>query len=213
MSALAFAITDARPAAQTASPGVVFRLQIDNPGPRVHALLLRCQTRIEVRARRYAPDEQPRLYELFGDPAQWDRTLHAVTWAHTSLAVPSFDQHIVVDLPVACTYDLEVAAAKYFHAIRDGDVPLDFLFSGSMFRADGGRLQVEPVSWACEASFRMPARVWHATMEQFFPGGGWIRLQRDTLDRLQAYRGRNAAVTWDEALDRLLDGAAAEEPV
>lgn len=208
---LAFAITDAHPASPTASPAITFRLQIDNAGGRVHALLLRCQARIEARVRRYAADEQQRLYELFGSPSQWERTLHAVTWAHTALVVPSFDQHVAVDLSVPCTYDLQVASAKYLHAIRDGVVPVSVLFSGSMFRTDGERLCVEPVPWECEASFPMPARVWRDAMDQFFPGGGWIRLQRDTLDRLQACRGRCAAATWDEAIDRLMEQAAPQE--
>jgi hypothetical protein len=34
-------------------------------------------------------------------------------------------------MPVTCTYDLEVVAAKYFYALEDGEVPLEFLFSGT----------------------------------------------------------------------------------
>jgi hypothetical protein len=39
------------------------------------------------------------------------------------------------DLPVGCTYDMEVAASKFLHAIRDGVVPLQFLFSGTLMPA------------------------------------------------------------------------------
>jgi uncharacterized protein DUF6084 len=199
------------PSAHTAAPGVTFRLRLENvSGGRVHAIALRCQTRIEPRSRRYTKDEQARLYELFGDVSQWDRTLRGVTWAHSSLVVPSFEGRIEVDLPVACTYDLEVGSAKYLHAIRDGDVPLVFLFSGSIFNVNAGSFCVEPVPWDLEAAYRMPARVWHSTMEQFFPGGGWLRLQRETIDRLQAFRGRHAVVTWDEAIALLLQHDAAE---
>jgi hypothetical protein len=176
---------------------------------RVHAIALRCQVRIEPRGRRYTRDEQHRLYELFGDISQWERTLQGVTWAHTTLVVPSFDRCIDVDLPVACTYDLEVASAKYLHAVRDGDVPLLFLFSGTLFNNG----QIEPVPWDLDASFRMPARVWQTAIDQFFPGGGWIRLQRDTIDRLQAFRGTQAVVTWDQAMERLLALAAAKETI
>jgi hypothetical protein len=59
----------------------------------------------------------------------------------------------------------------------------------------------------------MPARVWQTTMDQFFPGGGWIRLQRETIDRLQAFRGRHAVLSWDAAIDRLLQHAAPEQVV
>jgi len=208
MTALAITVLGAQPARQTAAPAIVFRLRIEEiAGRRVHAIGLRCQTRIDPRGRRYTKDEQRRLYELFGDVSQWDRTLQAVTWAQSSVLVPSFERLIEVDFPVPCTYDLEVASAKYLHAIREGDVPLLFLFSGSMFTADPApsTFSVEPVPWDLEASFRMPAQVWQSTMDQFFPGGGWLRLRRDTIDRLQAFRGRQAVVTWDEAIDLLLE--------
>src|SRR5438067_4115736 len=117
MTRLTITITDARPAQQTAAPAITLRLRIEElAGARVHAIALRCQTRIEPRGRRYTKDEQARLYELFGAVSQWDRTLQGVTWAHSSFVVPSFERRIDIDLPVACTYDLEVASAKYFHA-------------------------------------------------------------------------------------------------
>jgi hypothetical protein len=37
-----------------------------------------------------------------------------------------------------------------------------------------------------------------------------VRLQRDTIDRLQEFRGRHAVVTWDEAIDLLLQQGASE---
>jgi hypothetical protein len=214
MSRLAVRVLGAQPSPQMAAPGVTFRTRIEEiGGGRVQAILLRCQTRIEPRGRHYTADEQARLLELFGDVSQWDRTLRGVTWASSTLAVPSFDGRIDVDLPVDCTYDLEVASAKYLHAIRNGDVPLVFLFSGTIFGLRDGALSVEPVPWDLEASYRMPARVWASAMEQFFPGGGWVRLQRETIDRLQAYRGRSAVVSWDEAIDRLLRDARTGELV
>jgi hypothetical protein len=223
---LAMTVLEARPSAQTAAPGITFRLRVENVAEtRVHAIALRCQVRIEPRGRRYSGAEQQRLYELFGDVAQWDRTLRGLTWWHATLVVPSFDRRIEVDLPVPCTYDLEVASAKYLHAVRDGDVQLLFLFSGTVFAAQRTSAAptlaartppavfIEPVPWDLEASFRMPARVWQAAMDQFFPGGGWVRLSRETIDRLQAFRGRQAVVTWDETIDRLLAQARSEETV
>jgi hypothetical protein len=214
MTTLTVDVLGAEPSPHTAAPGITLRLRIEElAGGRVHAVALRCQTRIEPRGRRYSTAEQTRLYELFGDVAQWDRTLQAVTWAHSSVVVPSFDRRIDVDLPIACTYDLQVASAKYFHAVRDGGVPLVLLFSGTIFTVNANGLCAEPVPWDLEASYRLPAAVWQAAMDTFFPGGGWLRLQRETIDRLQAFRGRQAVVTWDEAIDRLLQRAAAEEIV
>jgi len=208
---LAFTMLAARPSAQTASPSITFRLRIEDlSGEPIHALALRCQARIEPRGRRYTHEEQARLYELFGDASQWGRTLQPLTWSQVAVLVPAFANRIDIDVPVPCTYDLEVASAKYLHGLRDGDVPLAFVFSGTAFRtaADGPGFAIDPVPWDREAPFRLPAAVWHATMDQFFPGGGWMRVRRDTLDRLQAFRGQHALVSWDDAIDRLLQPAA-----
>jgi hypothetical protein len=212
---LTVSITGARPAPHTAAPAIVFRLHIESADAgRVRTLALRCQTRIEPRGRRYSGEEQGRLYELFGAVSLWDRSLRAVTWAQSSLVVPSFDREIDVDLPVACTYDLEVASAKYLHAVRAGEIPLAFLFTGTIYSTQAGRLSVEPVPWDLEAAFPMPAQVWQAAMDQFFPGDGWLRLRRDTIDRLQALRGEQAVLTWDEVIEELLaHRAASGQPV
>lgn len=211
MTALSFSISGAQPASHTAAPAIVFRLRVaEASGRRMHAMALRCHCRIEARRRRYTPDEQERLYEVFGHPSQWERTLQSVTWSQTAMMVPTFEGATEVDLTLPCTYDLEVAASKYLHALRDGEVPLVFLFSGTVFIVNHGSMEVEPVSWDLDATYRMPAAVWRATMDKFFPGGGWLRLHRDTLDRLQAFRGRHALVGWDEAIDLLLQSAASE---
>lgn len=210
MTELQFVVLDAQPAAQLASPGIVFRLRISRSGGgRVHALLLRMQVQLDARRRRYRADEQVRLYELFGEPSMWDRTVRTIEWAHVSIAVPSFDGAIDIDVPVACTYDLDVASAVYLHALRDGDVPLTCLFRGTVFTGSRGALAVEPIQCDGEAVFRMPVRLWREAMDRFFPGGGWIRLRQDTIDRLQALRGQLACVTWDDTIDTLLQGAQA----
>jgi hypothetical protein len=209
MTRLTVGVIGAGPSPHTAAPGITLRLRIEElAGGRVHAIALRCQTRIEPRGRRYTVDEQNRLYELFGHVSQWHRTLQSVTWAHSSIVVPSFERRIDVDLPIPCTYDLQVASAKYFHAIRSGDIALALMFSGTIFNAIDNALCAEPVPWDLEASYHMPAQVWRDAMDRFFPGGGWLRLTQETIDRLQAFRGRHAVVTWDEAIDLLLQAAA-----
>lgn len=212
MTTLAISIIGAHPSPLTAAPGITFRLRIEElSGLRVDTIALRCQVQIAARSRRYTKHEQSRLYELFGSVSQWQQTLRSVTWSQSTLVVPSFANRIDVDLQVACTYDLQIASAKYLHAIRDHGVPLTFLFSGTIFQAAESGLSIEPVPWDREASYVMPATVWHAAMDQFFPGGGWLMVRRDTIDRLQAFRGRHAVVTWDEAIDLLLQDIAAEE--
>ena len=87
---------------------------------------------------------------------------------------------------------------------RDGDVPLEFLFSGSVFYtgADGG-LQTTRLSWQSEAEYALPVRVWKETMERYFRGTAWVRLRKESFDRLSAYKSRNALASWDDALEAL----------
>ncbi len=57
-----------------------------------------------------------------------------------------------------CTYDLEVASARYLQGLDDGTIPLLLLFSGTVFIANGDAFSVELIPWSCEASYRMPVR-------------------------------------------------------
>src|SRR5262249_35234907 len=151
--------------------------------PPVHTVVLRCQVRIEPARRRYGAAEQDKLLDLFGEPARWGQTVRSMLWTHTSVVVPSFTGSIVADLPLPCTYDFNVAAAKYFYALEAGEVPLTLLFSGTIFYegADGG-LQVAQVPWDREAAFRLPVQVWKDTMEHYYPNSAWLGLRRDVFE-------------------------------
>jgi hypothetical protein len=197
-------VLGAQPAAHTAAPASVLRLRIAIGGGRVHAATLRVHVQLNVRRRRYSDEERRRLYELFGGEADFARMLRPITWAQSTLVLAGFDAETTCDLALPCTYDLEVASAKYLHAIRDGYVPLTLMFSGTIFRLRDGALSVEQLPWDVDAPFAMPAGVWRAAMDRFFPGGGWLRLQQDTIDRLQAFRGQSALVSWDATIDALL---------
>ena len=48
-------------------------------------------------------------------------------------------------------------------------------------------------------------------MDRYFPGAGWIRLRRDTLDDAPALQGGRALPTWDDALEALLKEAGEAE--
>ena len=98
----------------------------------------------------------------------------------------------------------EVAAAKYLHALDDGEVPLRLLFSGTVFTRGETGFAVEQVPWHQEAVHRLPVRVWRAVMDAHFPGGGWIRLDRDSLDALARYRSARGLVSWEATLAELL---------
>ncbi|MGW6900846.1 DUF6084 family protein [Streptomyces sp. NPDC054919] len=212
MTEFAFTCSGVRADPYAAGPTLVFRLRITaSAEARVHALALRCQIRIEPGRRGYEQAEADGLHDLFGDRSRWGNTLQPLQFAQVSLMVPSFTAETEVDLVVPCTYDLDIAATRYFDALQDGEVPLLLLFSGTAFTGDGG-FHVEPVPWDREASYRMPAAVWKEMIEQHFPGCGWIRLPRDTMDALLAFRSRQALPSWEATVQALLDlaGAPAE---
>ncbi|CAA9403412.1 MAG: Uncharacterized protein MSMEG_2716 [uncultured Rubrobacteraceae bacterium] len=189
-----------------AVPSLGFKLRIENLGGEpIRSVVLNTQVRIAATRRHYGAEEQVLLLELFGEPHRWGETLRSFLWTHTVLQVPGFSGSTVVDMPVTCTYDLEVAATKYFHALEDGEVPLEFLFSGSVFYAgEGGGLQVDRISWEKEAEFRLPVRLWREMMGHYFPNSAWLRLHRDAFDELYDYKLRKGFPTWEATVESLL---------
>jgi hypothetical protein len=201
---LAFSVEAAEAVRYAASPTLAFRLAIASDRP-VRSLALNSQIRIVPTRRGYERSDQERLVELFGTPERWGDTLRSFLWTNATTVVPAFSESASVELDVACTYDLEVAAAKYFHALRDGDVPLEFLFSGTVFYlGDGGLLRTVQVPWECEAEFRLPVAVWKEAIDNNFPGSAWLRLRTDVFERLVAYKARNALPTWEATIEELL---------
>jgi hypothetical protein len=210
MTALSFEILSSRAEPHAAVPTIMLRLRVSaGEAVEVHALALRCQIRIEPQRRRYDAAEEDRLYELFGEPSRWGESLRPFLWTHVSTMVTGFTGSTEVDLPLECTYDFEVAAARYLHALADGAVPLLVLFSGTVFTGARSGFTAEPVSWAGEASYHMPVAVWRGVMDSYFPGGSWIRVSRLTLDELQQYRSTHAFLSWDLTFEQLLKEAGA----
>jgi hypothetical protein len=203
---LAFAVEGAEAVRYAATPTIAFALRIESDGD-VRSLMLQTQIRIAAPDRAYDDATQGRLRDLFGPPEVWGRTLRSLLWAHATLLVAPFSGTTTVELPVACTYDFEVASAKYLQALRDGDVPLEFLFSGTLFYGGaGGALRTARLSWESEAQFRLPVAVWSQAVERAFPGTAWLRVHRDVFDRLTAYRTRRTLPTWEGVLEELLEG-------
>ena len=212
MPDLDFRVENAEVLEFAAVPSLLFKLRIENLEEEpVRSVALNTQIRIATTQRHYAATEQERLLEVFGEPHRWRNTLRSLLWTHTTLQVPPFSGSTVVDMPVPCTYDLEVAGAKYFYALEDGEVPLEFLFSGTVFYAEeGGRLQVARISWEKEAEFRLPIQVWKEMMERYFPNSAWIRLHKDAFDRLYDYKVRMGLPSWEAAVEALLRASEQE---
>ena len=209
---LEFSIERVEPLRFAAVPTLGFGVRIERVGgPKVRSIALNAQIRIAATRRPYDPATQERLIELFGGPEVWGRGLRSLPWTNAVGQVPPFDDSTVLELEVACTYDFEVAASKYLHALSDGEVPLELLFSGTVFYSGAqGALQVTLVPWEKEATYRMPVRVWREMMDHYFPNSAWLRLRRDSFDRLYAYRSRNALPSWERVVDALLDEAQEE---
>jgi len=206
MPDLNFRVEGAEVLEYAAVPSILFKLRVENLEEEpIRSVSLNTQVRIAATQRHYDTAEQQRLLEVFGEPHRWGQTLRSLLWAHTTLQVPRFSGNTVVDMPIPCTYDMEVVGSKYFHALEDGEVPLEFLFSGTVFyAAEGGRLQIARISWEKEAEFRMPVRLWKETMERYFPNSAWIRLHKDAFDQLYDYKVRMGLPTWEAAVEALL---------
>lgn len=184
-----------------AAPTLAFKLRItDRTAEAIHSIMLRCQIQIEATRRSYGPGEQARLLDLFGPPDLWGRTLRSTLWMNTSLVVGSFTGSTVADLPVACTFDFNVAATKYFAGLDDGDVPLSLLFSGTIFFDRAGMLQVSQIPWEKEANCRLPVRTWREMMDLYYPDSAWLCLRREVFQRLCDYRRRHGLTSWEETI-------------
>jgi hypothetical protein len=209
MPDLSFRVESATVVPFAAVPMIAFQLRIENlvPDETIHTIALRCQIQIEATRRRYAPGEQERLLDLFGHPDRWSHTLRNLLWTHATAVVPSFaGRTTVVDLQVPCTFDFNVAATKYFEGLTDGEIPLNLLFSGTVFYAPGdSQLQVAPISWEQEARFRLPVKLWREMMDAYYPNSVWINLHRDVFERLYQYKIQHGIPTWEQALESVLD--------
>jgi Family of unknown function (DUF6084) len=205
---LDFAVEHAAPVEFAAIPTIGFGLRIaSRSGHAIRSIMLDVQVQIAARRRSYSDDEEQRLIELFGEPHRWSTTLRTLLWTRTTQVVTSFADETLIELHMPCTYDFEVTAAKYLQALGDGQVPLEFLFSGTVFySAENGMLQTGMISWDREAEYMLPVQVWRETMDHYFPNAAWLRLDRDTFERLAAYRAKHVHPSWEKTLGSLLDG-------
>jgi hypothetical protein len=211
MPDLEFQVVMAEPEPYAVGPLLKFKLHVSQaaaPGADVvpiHAVTLQCQIRIDPAQRRYTTLEQEKLVDLFDRPSRWGQTLRPMLWTHASVGIGPFTDAILVDLPVPCTYDFNLAVTKYFYALEEGEIPVTLLFSGTMFHeGEDGAMQVAQIPWDREAAFRLPVSVWKEMMEQYYPNSAWLCLRKDVFDRLYEYKSRHGLPTWEKALENLL---------
>ena len=197
------------------APLLQFDLRIVNSSPDACLLnvMLSCQIRIDPARRRYVPPAHDLLSDLFGPPDRWAHTLQSFLWTHVNVLVQAFEVECVIKLPVPCSFDFNVAVTKYFHGVEDGEVPLRFLFSGSVFYRDAeGSLQIGQVAWSKASAYRLPVRVWRSMMDHYYPQTTWLCLHRDAFDQLYRYKCAKGLPSFEQALHHLLDAHPAGLP-
>ncbi|MET0450330.1 MAG: DUF6084 family protein [Mycobacterium sp.] len=205
MSDLTFTVTDVTAEQFSVTPRLVARVGIaTDDDERIQAIALRCQIRIEPMRRPYTDEEAEGLVDLFGPRERWMNTQRTFLWQHSTAMVQGFSGATEISLPLECTYDFEVAASKYLHALRGGAVPLLFLFSGTVFVPGERGFSVRQVSWECEAQYAMPVTVWNDLTRQHYPNAGWVRLGHDTVAALAAYKSARGMLDFEDAVTTLL---------
>jgi hypothetical protein len=212
MTDVTFATLDVTPEPFSATPVLTARVCVvasdDQP---VHAIALRCQVRIEPLRRRYSDDEAIGLADMFGPRERWANTQQTFAWQHATAMVPGFTGTTEVALKLDCTYDFEVTAAKYMHALSGGTIPLQFLFSGTIFVPGESGFSVHQVPWDREDRYDMPVTVWGDLVRQHYPNSGWVRLEHDTVAALAAYKSTRGLLDLDDAVTALLDDVPVTE--
>ena len=207
MPDLHFAIEGIEALANAVVPTLAVRLRVTNAeGDAVQHVALQTQVQIDSAVRSYTVDEQARLHDLFDHPSRWGDTLKPLFWLRVDAVIPAFETATVVDLALPCSFDFNIAATKYFAGVQEGDVPLRFLFSGTVFyRSPAGGLQIARIPWEREAQWRLPVDEWRRMRDLYYPNEAWLPLRRDVFERLHAYKRRGAFPTWDDAVSAMLE--------
>jgi hypothetical protein len=207
MPELDFEIVSAEVKPYAAVPTLLFKMLISNKNEEeeVFAAALRCQVLIEATRRSYDEESKTDLREVFGDPDRWEETVRGLMWTTVTIPVNRFRKSAIVEIAIPVYEDHITAAGKYFYSIKKGEIPLAFLFSGTLFYAGtNGGIQITQVPWHKEASYRMPADLWKKMMDIYFPGSRWVRLSAETFDRIYKYKAGNNFTSTEDCLEWLL---------
>jgi hypothetical protein len=125
-------------------------------------------------------------------------------WALSTSFVPVFEGEISVDVVVPCSFDFAAQAARYLHALSEGEVPITVQFGGTVFHRTESGLGAAPIPWDREASFRVPVALVRRVVDEHFPGAAVLGVERNVFERLDDYRRDRGLRTLGEAIDRLL---------
>jgi hypothetical protein len=213
MPDLSFNVLGAKAVPHSVSPLIALNVGIKNSTDEaIHTIVLRCQVQIEPARRHYKGSDHERLFDLFGEPEGWGQTLRSLLWTQANIVVPPFSGDAIVDLMLPCTWDFNIAVAKYFNGLKDGVVPISLLFSGTIFFPDEeGALKISQIPWSKEANYDLPVQVWKEMMELYYPNTAWLNLRKDVFDQLNQFKVRNGLPTWEEVILKILSAEKGSE--
>jgi hypothetical protein len=207
---LRFQVLTAEATPNVATPLLTFKVRAtdsplsDSDAQPIHSIALRAQVQIDPVRRRYTPEEQEHLSELFGEPERWSKSVHSLLWTNANVNVPAFTGSTVIDVPVPCTFDFNVAITKYIYGLDAGEIPVSLLFSGTVFYAGRMGLQVAQVPWDREASYRLPVQIWKDMMNLHYPHTAWVCLQREVFEKLNKFKAQHGIATWEQTFEQML---------
>jgi Family of unknown function (DUF6084) len=214
MPDLSFRIVDVTAMPYAAIPTIVARLHITNAvkDEMIQSTNVNCQVQLQPLGRTYTAIEETRLLDLFGEREHWGRTMKPLHWMNLVVNVPQFSGETAVDLRLPCSLDFDVGASKYFYGLEAGNIAIAVMFSGTVFYVSArGSMQIAQIPWDREARFQLPVAVWKRAIDAHYPGSAWLRLPRETFDRLYRYKVGRGIPMWHEVLEQLLDQAERTE--
>jgi hypothetical protein len=91
------------------------------------------RSRLRRTRRRYGAKDQERLQDLFGEPHRWGQTLRTMLWTQASVDRARFHGRAPCGAAGALHLRLQCGRVKYFQGLEEGEIPLCFQFSGTVF--------------------------------------------------------------------------------
>jgi hypothetical protein len=214
MPELQFRVGEVSAMHYAATPTLAAKLHITNreAGEPIQSISLNCQAQLQPLGRTYSALEEAKLLDLFGERERWGQTMKPLHWMNIVLKVPPFTGERVIDVPLPCSLDFDVAANKYFYGLSAGSIAVTLMFSGTVFyNGTQGELQIAQIPWDREARFNLPVEAWRAAIDAHYPETAWLRLPSDVFDRLYRYKVARGIPAWANVIDGLLDRAEREE--
>jgi hypothetical protein len=206
-----FWVLDCVAVPHAAAPTLSFKLRVkDGSGLEVYTIALAAHIHLEASSRPHDKETRESLQDVFGEPERWNDTARSVIWAKRDVLAPSFTGSTSFELELPCSTDLELATMRYLDAVPDGEVPLAFHFSGSIFyRGRHDRMQLTMVPWHTTAQFRLPIETWRKAVGD---RGGLVRVTDETFEALKRYRTDRGLPSLGGAVSDLIAGARVEAP-